>query len=113
MVHSGMFKQFEQMLQKALKQTSDHITDKLTREIKELGQRTAELEVRVDDLVNHTQDYMAEFENLKEENSMLLSCLEDQENRDRLSNLRNRGIPETVLRSASYYVPGTATWHPC
>lgn len=96
-IHSGMFKQFEQMLQKALKQNSDHITDKLTHEIRELGQRTAELEVRVNDLENHTQDYIAEFENLKEENSVLESRLEDQENRDHRSNLQIRGIPETVL----------------
>lgn len=27
-VHASMFKQFEHMLQKALKQTSDHITDR-------------------------------------------------------------------------------------
>lgn len=92
-----MFKQFERMLQKALKQTSDHITDKLTHEIRELGQRTAELEVRVDDLENHTQDYLAEFENLKEENAVLQSRLEAQENRDLRSHLRIRGIPETVL----------------
>lgn len=77
-----MFKLFERMLQKALKQTSDHITEKLTHEIRELGQWTAELEVKVDNLENHTQDYMAELENLKEEKTVLQSCLEDQENRD-------------------------------
>lgn len=48
-----MFKQFEWMLHKALKLTSEHITDKLTHEIRELGQ-TAELEVRADELENHT-----------------------------------------------------------
>lgn len=52
---STLFKQFEQMLHKVLKQTSDHITDKLTHEIRELGQRTAYLEVRVDELETHTQ----------------------------------------------------------
>lgn len=76
-----MFKQFERMLQKALKQTSDHITDKLIPEI-EFGQWTAELEVRVDGLENHTHDYIAEFVNIKEENLVLQSRLEDQENRD-------------------------------
>lgn len=67
-IQSSMFKQFDWMLQKALKQTSDHITDKLTHEIRELGQRTAELEGRVDELENHTQIYTTEFENIKEEN---------------------------------------------
>lgn len=94
---SIMFKQFEKVLQKALKQTSDHITDKLTREIRELGHRTAGLEVRVDEIETHTQHYITEFEHLKEQNLLLQSHLEDKENRDRRSNLRIRGIPETVL----------------
>lgn len=34
---SGMFKQFEIILKKALKQTSDHITDKLTKRDKGSG----------------------------------------------------------------------------
>lgn len=96
-VQSTMFKQFERMLQKALKQTSDHITDKLTKEIRELGQRTAELEVRVDEIENHTQQYTSELDNLKDENLLLQSRLEDQENRDRRSNLRIRGIPESIV----------------
>lgn len=90
-IQSGMFKQFERMLQRALKQTSDQITDKLIREIKELGHRTAELEGKVDELENHTQDYTAEMENLKEQNLVLQTQLEDQENRDRRSNLRIKG----------------------
>lgn len=58
------------------------------REIRELGQRTAELEVRVDELENYARIYMAELENLKEENMILQSWLEDQENRGRRSNLK-------------------------
>lgn len=85
------------MLQKALKQTSDHITDKLTKEIREVGQRTADLELRVDEIDNFTQNYMSEMKVLKEENLTLQNCLEDQENRDRRSNLRIIGIPESVL----------------
>lgn len=34
---------------------------------------------------------------IKEENLTLQARLEDQENRDRRSNLRIRGIPESVL----------------
>lgn len=96
-VQSTMFKQFEHMLQKALEQTSDHITDKLTKEIRELGQRTAELEVRVDEIENHTRQYTSELDNLKDENLLLQSRLEDQENGDRRSNLRIRGIPESIV----------------
>lgn len=78
-----MFATFEVMLQKALKQTSDHITDKLTKEIKEIGQRTAELELRVDDIDCQTQYCTSELTALKEENTLLQSRLEEQENRDR------------------------------
>lgn len=48
-----MFKQFERMLQK---------------------QRIAEFEVQVDEIENHTQHYISEFENLKEETSNLKEC---------------------------------------
>lgn len=72
-IQSKNCKQFELMLQKALKQTSDHITDKLTREIIELGQRTTELEVRVDEIKNHSQHCLSQFVNLKEENLVLQS----------------------------------------
>lgn len=42
--HPDLLKQFKWMLTKALKQTSDKITDRLSWEIRELGQRTARLE---------------------------------------------------------------------
>lgn len=50
-----LLRQFERMLTKALKQTSGHRTDKLSQEIRELGQRTAEFEQRVGhlDILNH------------------------------------------------------------
>lgn len=94
--HSVLFEKFEHILQKALKQTSDHITDKLTREIRELGFRTADLEIRMDDIESQSQHFTSEFKNLKEENVILQSRLEDQENRARRANLRIRGIPETI-----------------
>lgn len=90
-------KQFERMLQRALKQTSEHITSSLTKEIREIGARTAALEIRVDEVEISAQNNMSEIENLKEENVILQSKLEDFENRDRRSNLRIRGIPESVI----------------
>lgn len=45
-LHPNIIKQFEKMLQKALKQTSKHITESLTKEIRELGQRTSDLSRR-------------------------------------------------------------------
>ena len=84
------------MLQKTLKQTSDHITNSLTKEIRELGTRIANLETRIEDIENFTQDQNTEIENLKEENLVLQSRLEDFENRARRSNLRIRGISESI-----------------
>lgn len=48
-------------------------------------------------MTNIAQDYKVAFENLKEKKSVLQPRLDDQETRDRRSNLRIRGIPETVL----------------
>lgn len=86
----------ETMLHKALKTTSDQITNNLTREIREIGQRTADLETRVDDMELTLQEQAHEHIALREENAMLLSRLEDAENRSRRSNLRLRGIPEAI-----------------
>lgn len=88
--------QFEKMLHKALKQTSDQITKSLTKEIRELGNRTAALEIKMDEIEITTQENITELEQLKEENLILQTKLEDYENRARRSNLRIRGIPETV-----------------
>lgn len=93
----AILKQFEHMLHKALKQTSEQITTNLTREIRELGNRTAALELKMDDLENATQEHNTAMENLREENLMLQTKLEDQENRARRSNLRIRGIPESII----------------
>lgn len=88
---SALLGQFEKMLHKALRQTVEHITNSLTKEIRELGNRTEVLELRVDEMENSAQDYMAELENLKEENVILPSRLEDYENRARRPNLHIRG----------------------
>ena len=90
-------KQIEFFLQKALKQTSDHITEKLTKEIRDLGQRTAELENRVHDIETNVMIHETELDTLKDENFSLQTRLEDFENRARRSNLRIRGIPESII----------------
>ena len=101
-VPSELIQQFERMLKKALKRTSDQITSSLTKEIRDLGSRTETLETKMEELEIYTQDYQSELETLKEENMALQTKLEDFENRARRSNLRFRGIPETVLD-----LPGT------
>lgn len=56
-----LIKQVERILQKALKQTSEHIASNLTKEIKELGNCTTALEHRVDEIENSSQDFMTEL----------------------------------------------------
>lgn len=96
MSQPDFLKHMEKMLNKALKVTSDQITNRLSREIRELGQRTADLETRVDDIELTLQEHAQEQAALREENMTLLSRLEDAENCSRRSNLRLRGIPEVV-----------------
>ena len=96
-VPSELLSQFEKMLNKALKRTSEQITTSLTKEIRDLGCRTETLEAKMDEIEIYTQDCQSELDALKEENLVLHSKLEDFENRARRSNLRFRGIPETVL----------------
>lgn len=85
------------MLQKALKQTSDYITESLTKDICKLGQCTSDLEIRVDDIKTNVLSHDNELETLREENLILQTRLEDFENRARRSKLHIRGIPETIV----------------
>ena len=96
-VPSELMKQFERMLHKALKNTSDQITASLTKEIREIGYRTEALETKVEEIEMYTQDCLSEIDSLKEENATLQNRLEDFENRARRSNIRLRGIPESVI----------------
>lgn len=80
--------QIEQLFQISLKATSDYITTSLTREIRELGQRTSALEIRVDNLEKYTTNFSPEIDNIKEENVILQTRLEDYQNHARRSNIR-------------------------
>ena len=96
-LHPNVLTQIEKMLQKALKQTSDHITEKLTKEIRDLGRHTAELENRVDDIETNVMTHETELDTFKDENFSLQTRLEDFENRAHRSNHRVRGIPESII----------------
>lgn len=85
MSQKDFLKYIEAMLQKALKVTSDQITNRLSREISKLGHHTADLETRVDDMELTLQEHGQELEALREENNMLLSRLEDAKNRSLIS----------------------------
>lgn len=91
-----LLKQFEQLLTKALKHTSDTITKWLTQEIRDLGHHTTTLEQRAEEVEILTHNHSEELEALHEENLSLQARLEDFESRARRSNIHIRRIPETV-----------------
>lgn len=95
-IGSDLLSQFERVLHKALQNTSDTITDKLTQEICEVGRPTSILEQRVDEFDITTTAHTEELESLKEDYSTLQTRLEDFDNRARQSNLHMRGIPEEI-----------------
>lgn len=68
---SDLLNQFERILHRALQNTSDNITDKLTREIREVGRRTTILEQRMDEVDVITSNQTEELESLKDEYSLL------------------------------------------
>lgn len=89
------------MLKRALKQTSDHITDRLSHEIRELGQHTADHEQRTEGLDVQIHNHPDELEVLRAENLTLQSRFEDFENRDRRSNLRICRILDAITEVQS------------
>lgn len=84
-LHPNVLNQIEKMLQKALKLTSDHITEKLTKEIK------------IEDMETNIMTHENELDSFKNENLLLQTRLEDFKNRARRSNIRIRGIPESII----------------
>lgn len=84
------------MLQKALKATSEQITERLTCEIRELGQCTADPKTHVDDMELTINDQTQQLEALRNKKKMLLSRIKDAENCSHRSNLRIRGITESI-----------------
>lgn len=89
--------QFERMLARGLKKTSDTITEKRTHEIPEVSHRTSVLEQRRDEQDLLTGAHAKELKIIHEENLTLQARLEDFENRARCSNLHICGIPESVV----------------
>lgn len=90
--HSELLIKFNKILQKALHHTFQQITGKLLSEVRDVGQRTAELESQMDDMQGQINKHSRVLEALKEENLNLNAKIEDAENRSRRVNLRLRGI---------------------
>ncbi|OCT70877.1 hypothetical protein XELAEV_18037802mg [Xenopus laevis] len=75
---------------------SAYITAQLTREIRELGHRTDQVESKLDEVVVQVNAHEASIVRLSAQHDDLLERLEDYENRSRRNNIRIRGLSEDV-----------------
>ncbi|XP_018118745.1 uncharacterized protein LOC108716799 [Xenopus laevis] len=75
---------------------SAYITAQLTREIRELGHRTDQVESKLDEVVVQVNAHDASIARLSAQHDDLLERLEDYENRSRRNNIRIRGLSEDV-----------------
>ncbi|XP_018429576.1 PREDICTED: vomeronasal type-2 receptor 26-like [Nanorana parkeri] len=94
--HKELQQKIDRMLQRALHSTSKQITEKLTKEICDLGHRIAELESKMDNAVVTLNTHDGELDIIKDENLQLMSKLENLENRSCRSDLRIRVFSESV-----------------
>lgn len=99
------------MLQAELSAATTKLATQFTREIRELGSRTNDLEDKIDAAPTVSENHEQDIADLKKELEAAHLCLEDFENRVRRGNLRLRGIPETIkdLTSTALFqelVPG-------
>lgn len=76
--------------------------DKITDQIRELGERTASLEQQYDHISESLQHKEEKLMDHESRIQLLENKIEDLENRSRRDNLRLRGIPETVLDLSQY-----------
>uniref|UniRef100_A0A803J2S0 L1 transposable element RRM domain-containing protein n=1 Tax=Xenopus tropicalis TaxID=8364 RepID=A0A803J2S0_XENTR len=93
---SILISKFKRLLQTELNTVAAKITDHVTQEIRDLGQRTAAIEDKVDDLISKTAEHDIQLAQLKRQLTDMQDNLEDQENRSRRNNIRIRGLPDVI-----------------
>lgn len=94
--HGDLLSKLNSLLTTALQKTSQQITDRLLKEIREVGTRTAALELSVEDIFTRIDTLSRDIDHLKEENLVLHARIEDAENRSRSYNFHIRGLPESI-----------------
>lgn len=99
--HEDLLARFNVLLTSALRDTSQQITAQLSREIREVGKRTAALETKVEDIAASVQEHTRAIVDLREMNETLQAKVVDAENRSRRSNIRIRGLPESFKDARS------------
>ncbi|KAM9324263.1 myosin-4-like [Gastrophryne carolinensis] len=109
----GMMEQLESMFLKALDLNTKRINEHFTKELHKISHCLSTLDERLGDVSTVIEAHEDDLAKLKADNIMLMTKLEDAENRDRRQNLRFRGIPEhfedaqsTILSICQELLPG-------
>ncbi|OCT82212.1 hypothetical protein XELAEV_18024725mg, partial [Xenopus laevis] len=87
---------FKLLLQQELDATAAKITSDLTKQVAVLGQRTSDIESKVDDLITVVDSHEQDIVSLQSQVQELQDKIEDSDNRSRRNNIRIRGIPESI-----------------
>lgn len=87
---------FKSMRQTELSAATTKLSTHLTKEIRELGSRTNDLEGKMDPAITVIENHEQDLSNLKKELTSTLLRLENFENRAHRGNLRLWGIPEII-----------------
>ncbi|OCT76409.1 hypothetical protein XELAEV_18031609mg [Xenopus laevis] len=79
-----------------LTEMSVTITSQLTREIRDLGHRTEEMENKLDGAIIRLNEHDSSITHLATQYEEVVERLEDLENRSRRNNIRIRGLTEDI-----------------
>lgn len=93
---ADLLARFKVMLQSELSAATSKLAAHLTREIRELGNRTNVLEDKMDAAATVIENHEQDISDLRKELDTAVLKLEDFENRSRRGNLRLRGLPESI-----------------
>ncbi|OCT86641.1 hypothetical protein XELAEV_18020325mg [Xenopus laevis] len=88
---ANLLARFKTLLQMELATVTTTITKQLTREIRDLGTRTDQVEQKLDEVIRRVNDHDIQIDTLLSHHQSTMDRLEDFENRSRI-----RGLPEMV-----------------
>ncbi|OCT62621.1 hypothetical protein XELAEV_18043707mg [Xenopus laevis] len=93
---ANLLARFKTLLQTELATVTTTITKQLTREIRDLGTQTDQVEQKLDEVIKRVNDQDIQIDTLLSHHQSTMDRLEDFENRSRRNNIRIRGLPEMV-----------------
>ena len=113
-----LFLKFSMLLERGLSQTAAKITNDLKGDFQALGSRIEAIESKMEETVAATSQNSGQIQTLQDQLEVALSRIDDLENRSRRSNIRIRGLPETILNVPEavqdlikYLIPSVAPQH--